>query len=235
MAITKSGGINMTEHQHINQARPPKQYSAALRVLAMVASYVFHPVFMPAVMTVALFHLAPVSFAGYTPKAFFAILLLPVIVNTLFFPLIGVLLCKGVGFIESIHLKTTKDRIIPLLISMIFYFWAFHVFRNTTDFYVPHILQVLLLGSFWGVITVFMINIFVKVSMHTAAAGSMLGILLILMFTSPVNMVLPFFLALIIAGIIGTARMILQAHYKAEIWLGYLAGILVQLCAYWYL
>jgi hypothetical protein len=186
---------------------------------------------MPTVMAIVLYNLSPASFAGVNNAAF-GKMLLPIILNTLFFPLIATLLMKATGFIESIHMNTPKDRIIPLLATMIFYFWAYNVFKSLNA---PLLLRILLLGSFWGVIVVFMINIFVKVSMHTAAAGSMLGILLVLMFLSPVNMVLPFFIALIIAGIIGTARMILGAHTNAEIWLGYIVGILVQLGAYWYL
>jgi membrane-associated PAP2 superfamily phosphatase len=71
--------------------------------------------------------------------------------------------------------------------------------------------------------------------MHAVAAGGMIGILVVLMILSPVSMVLPFFAALIIAGIIGTARMLLGAHTRAEIWLGYIVGIVVQLGAYWYM
>jgi hypothetical protein len=208
-----------------------REHSAILRILAWIVSYAFHPVFMPTVMTIALYKLAPASFAGIN-TANFGKILLPIIINTLFFPLVATMLIKATGFIESIHMKTSKDRIIPLLASMIFYFWAYNVFKNIAA---PHILKVLLLGCFWGVIAVFMVNIFMKISMHTAAAGSMIGILLVLMFTSSMNMVLPFFAALVIAGLIGTARMILGAHYKAEIWLGYIIGILVQVAAYLYL
>lgn len=211
----------------------PKQ-PKLLRFFAHVVSYVFHPVFMPTIMTMVLFSLSPVGFAGFTTKQK-TTMLIPIIINTLIFPLLGAVLTKAVGFIESIQMKTTRDRIIPLLISMIFYFWAYHVYKNAEMFHAPKILLVLLLGSFWGVIAVFMCNIFVKISMHTAAAGSMIGIMMVLMFNSPVNLVLPFFLALIIAGIIGTARMILNAHTRAEIWLGYIVGILVQVGAYWYL
>lgn len=221
----------MQDNHTRQDAVRPREFSKGLKILATIASYVFHPVFMPTVMAIVLYNLAPTSFAGIN-SADFGKMLLPIIINTLFFPLVATLLIKATGFIESIHMHTTKDRIIPLLASMIFYFWAYNVFKNIPA---PAILKVLLLGSFWGVIVVFMINIFVKISMHTAAAGSMIGILLVLMFTSPINMVLPLFIALVIAGIIGTARMILGAHHKAEIWLGYFMGILVQLAAYWYL
>jgi len=232
MAFTKPGGIRtMIESQPIEIVDKRKPQPRALRILATLVSYIFHPVFMPTVMALVLYRLAPTSFAGIN-TADFGKMLLPIIINTLFFPIVSTLLIKASGFIESIHMVTTKDRIIPLLAYMIFYFWAYNVFKNLDA---PYLLRVLLLGSFWGVIAVFMINIFVKISMHTSAAGSMLGILMVLMFTSSINMVLPFFLALIIAGVIGTARMILRAHYPAEIWLGYIVGILVQLGAYWYL
>lgn len=203
----------------------------ALRILATIISYIFHPVFMPTIMTIVLFQLAPASFAGVTSSNF-SRMLLPVIINTLLFPLVTTLLIKGVGFIDSIHMYNSKDRIIPLIGSMIFYFWAYNVSKNMQF---PLLLRTLLLGGFWGVIAVFMINIFFKISMHTAAAGSVLGILLVLMFNSPVNMAIPFFLALFIAGLVGTSRMILYAHRGGEIWLGYIVGVLVQVAAYWYL
>jgi hypothetical protein len=56
-----------------------------------------------------------------------------------------------------------------------------------------------------------------------------------LMTMSSANMVLPLFAAIFIAGIIGTARMILGAHQRGDIWLGYIIGILVQLGAYVYM
>jgi hypothetical protein len=220
----------MTEIQPatIPQEKPPYR---ALRVPAMMLSYLFHPVFMPTIMAALLYRLTPTSFAGFTGPLF-SRLLLSIFIITAFFPIITTLFTKAVGFIESIHMHNAKDRIIPLLGTMIWYFWAHHVAKNINA---PFILQVLLLGSFWGVIAVFMINIFMKISMHTAAAGSMLGILIVLMFSSPVNMAIPFFIMLFIAGLIGTARMILMAHHGREIWLGYIVGILVQIGAYIYL
>ena len=97
------------------------------------------------------------------------------------------------------------------------------------------ILKILMLGNFWGVIALFMINIFTKISMHTAAAGGMVGILIVLLILSPINMVAPFFASLVIAGLIGTARMILGAHERGDIWLGYIIGLLVQIGAFIYM
>ncbi|XZF12720.1 hypothetical protein ACTHGU_13110 [Chitinophagaceae bacterium MMS25-I14] len=221
----------MNNIQQEKYTAPVSTQPKFLQVLARIASYVFHPVFMPVVMAAALYWLAPVTFAGITPHRY-NMWLVMIALNTLFFPLLCTALLKGLGFIESIQMYNPKDRIIPLIATMIFYFWAYQVIKTQAA---PMILQVLLLGSFWGVITVFMISIFYKVSMHTSAAGSMVGIIVVHMLLSPINMKIPLFGALVIAGIIGTARMILNAHKQGEIWLGYIAGFAVQLAAWWYL
>jgi hypothetical protein len=210
-------------------ATAPGTSSKGLRVFATIISYLFHPVLMPTMMMLVLYWLSPVSFAGSR----FGALMLPVILNTLFFPIVVTLLIKAVGFIDSIHMYDSKDRIIPLIASMIFYFWVNNVFSNLPG--VPLIAHILTLGAFWGIIAIFMINIFVKISMHTVAAGGALGILMVLMINSRVNLIAPFFAALVVAGLVGTARMVLGAHRNGEIWLGYIVGLLVQLGAYWYL
>ena len=99
----------------------------------------------------------------------------------------------------------------------------------------PFLLLLMLLGSYWNLVALFMANIFFRVSMHTTGAGGMLGMLIVLLIISPISLTIPLFLGLLTAGMIGTARMLLRAHLASEIWIGYLLGIVVQLAAYWYL
>jgi hypothetical protein len=152
--------------------------------------------------------------------------------NTIFFPLIATILLRRLGFIKSMHMEDPKDRIIPLIATMTFYFWAYQVFKN---FDAPFLLRVLLLGSFWGVIAVFMVNIFFKVSMHTAGIGGAVGILLLMLLLTGPQTMIPFIVILLIAGFVGVARMVLNAHIALEIWLGYFLGIVSQLAAYLFL
>lgn len=204
----------------------------ALRVLAEIISYVFHPIFMPLVMSVVLWKLQPSVFAPFiaTTKTW----LLIIAISTLFFPLFTIFLMKQLDFLSSYKMPTAKDRIAPLLAIMIFYFWISHVF-NSVPGAVPLILKVLFLGNLWGLVVVFIVNIFTKISMHTSVAGGMIGIIIVLMKIGPGNMLLPLFVAIILAGIMGTARMILGAHQRGDIWLGYIIGILVQIGAYFYM
>jgi hypothetical protein len=47
-------------------------------------------------------------------------------------------------------------------------------------------------------------------------------------------MILPLFIALVVSGLIGTSRLILGAHQRGDVWLGYIIGIVVQIAAYIY-
>ncbi|HEY9177024.1 MAG TPA: hypothetical protein VIN07_05005 [Flavipsychrobacter sp.] len=204
--------------------------SKALRSLATIASYVLHPVFLPILMTWVIYMITPMSFVQYEGKL--SLLFIQIGVATIFFPLLVVALLKGLGFIGSIFMRTQKERIIPLLATMMCYWWISHVFKNLDA---PLVLQVLLRGAYWSIIVLFLCSIFFKISMHTMAAGGMLGMLIVLMMVTPVSMAVPLIAGIFIAGISGTARLLLGAHTQFEIWVGYILGILVMLAAYWYL
>lgn len=208
------------------------------RALAMFVSYVFHPLFMPVVLLLLLYKLAPIHFAGMPQgnafqKGSFFNLLVIVAVCTVLFPLLTILLMKALGFIKDIEMHDSKDRIMPLMGIMIFYFWAHHVVSNLPG--TPLIVKILLLGSFWNIIAVFMINIFFKISMHAVAAGGTLGLVLALMIVNPINMLPVFYLFLFLAAIIGTARLLLGAHRRGEVWFGYIVGLVVMFSAYLYI
>ncbi len=207
------------------------EQNSVLKVVSNIISWIFHPIWMPPTVAIVISLLAPNSFVALTTNTKMQWLAI-IVLNTVFFPLLATALMKALGFIESIKMKTSKDRIMPLIASMIFYFWAYQVFKN---FQSPQIFKIFFLGNFLGIIGVFMANIFIKISMHTAAAGGALGAVLILAFIGKINIMTAIIVFTIIAGIIGTARILLKAHKPSEVWLGYVVGILSQFIAYWWL
>lgn len=215
----------------IERPAQPATSNSMLRVAAKVVSYILHPAFMPLILALVLYSINPSSYVQYKGKDL-SLVFITIGMLTIFFPILVVLLLKGLGFVKSIFLRNQKERIVPLLATMIFYWWASHVFKNQSA---PLILQVLLRGAYWGIIVLFVCSIFYKISMHTMAAGGMIGFLIVLSIVSPIDMTVPFLIAIIIAGSSGTARMLLGAHTPFEVWTGYLFGILSQLAAYWYL
>jgi hypothetical protein len=205
--------------------RPSEKYSLIIRLLANFFSYLFHPIFIPLYITWMLAFIHPDYFVGFSTIGKYKILLL-VAINAFAFPLITVLLLKGLGFINSIFLKTQKDRIIPYIASMTFFFWTQYVLREQN--FVPRILVAFMFGVFISSSAALIANIYHKISMHAIGMGGMLGLFLVVMQQNTMLMTGPLTFALLITGIVCTSRMILSDHQPKEIYAGLVVGLLCQ-------
>ena len=70
-----------------------QRYNKGLRFAATAVSYIFHPVFMPLIMALALYWLAPASFAGITPQKYGEWMFI-IALNTILYPLLATFLLK---------------------------------------------------------------------------------------------------------------------------------------------
>jgi len=127
-------------------------------------------------------------------------------------------------------LRTQKERYIPYAAAMVFYFWAWYVFRGLPDIPVP--VKDFLFGSFLAVCAGWMLNIFVKVSMHAIGLGAAVMYIGLVTFTGDQSSGLWLAISLLIAGIVSTSRMIVSNHHPFEIYLGLIAGALCQVAAW---
>lgn len=198
---------------------------------ATLLSVLLHPVFMPLISCLLLYYTMPSSFDGVQPKVLSGWLGM-ILINTIMFPVLLMLLLKGLGFIKSIYLREAKERVIPLIGTMVFYFWPYLVAKNVAA---PEAARILLLGNFWGIVAVFMITIFFKISMHTAGVGALLGFAGVLCILSASVALPALLIALAAAVLTGWARYRLGAHSAKELWLGYAVGVVAQLGAWLYL
>jgi len=205
--------------------RPSEKYSLIIRLLANFFSYLFHPIFIPLYITWMLAFIHPDYFVGFSTIGKYKILIL-VAINAFAFPLITVLLLKGLGFINSIFLKTQKDRIIPYIASMTFFFWTQYVLREQN--FVPRILVAFMFGVFISSSAALIANIYHKISMHAIGMGGMLGLFLVVMQQNTMLMTGPLTFALLITGIVCTSRMIVSDHQPKEIYAGLVVGLLCQ-------
>ena len=137
---------------------------------------------------------------------------------------------KGLGFIKSVYLDSQQDRIGPYLANMIFYFWAARVFFKFTIELNP-VLPSFMTGIFVTTIVGLISNIYFKISMHAMGAGGLVGIFIIIMRSNTMLMTWPLCIALLIAGIVCTSRLIVSDHTPKEIYIGLFAGLLCQFVA----
>jgi hypothetical protein len=223
---------NTSDKNHF-LANQRDHHPGVVRFFAYLFSYLFHPLFISLYATYYLVFIHPGYFNGINEQGKVWILL-RVAVNMIFFPLISVLLLKGVGFIDSIFLKTQRERIIPFIISNIFFFWMYLVFRNQPE--VSSILAAFVFSVFMSSSIALIANIYFKISMHAIAVGGLLGLMLVILLTNPSSPVtLPFVVSLLITGAVCTSRMVLGNHSQKDIYFGLLCGIFCQLAGAWFI
>jgi hypothetical protein len=208
------------------------RFPPLLRGTATLISVIFHPLFIPLYVTGLLIASHPIQFADFSARGQLAILG-PVIENTIILPLAVVLLLKPLGFINSMRLLTQKDRIVPYVATMIFYYWLYRVsaYHSQDHEQFPALLCVYLLGNFIAVILAFLANIIMKISLHGIAMGSVIGILLVMGNDPYFNVSGVLMAAFLLAGLVATSRLILFAHRSREIYYGIALGIFAQLLA----
>lgn len=193
-----------------------------LRLLAHLISILFHPIFIPSYITAFLLYLHPFAFMGDS-EFYKKIKLVSVFVSTAFFPAFTVFLLQRLGFASSIRLRTQKERIIPIIASMVFYFWIFYVAKNQGD-NPPELVQVLC-ASFVSSIIALTANNFIKISLHGIAMGVLAGFFTYMAWNSFIPMTLPLMIAILITGLTCTARLLLGEHSSKDLLAGFLTGL----------
>ncbi len=214
----------------MDHGRPDKNsevpQNVAVKFFAHFFSYLFHPLFIPLYTIAFLLYFHPSYFSGFSDYDKYKLLLVTA-VNTLFFPAFSVLLMKGLGFIKSVLLHSQQDRIGPYLSAMIFYFWTAWVFFKFNP--QPSVaIASFMTGIFVTTVAGLLSNIYFKISMHAMSAGGLLGFFLIIMKSNTMLMTWPLSIALLIAGIVCTSRLIVSDHQPKEIYLGLFVGLLCQ-------
>jgi hypothetical protein len=209
----------------------PPLHAPYLRAAAQFLSYIFHPLFIPGAIAAWLLLQHPL-YNLLLEETIRVRLLAMVLLNTILFPALITFLLWRLGFTKSLQLETQRERIFPLVINIIFYFWAWNVSRNLEDVPIP--LVQWLLGGFLCASAAMFTNIFMKVSLHAIGMGGLVTFSVLMTLTDPFfpSWMLP--LTLMIAGLTGTARLLREAHMPGEVYGGYLAGAICQVAA-WYI
>ncbi len=218
------------ELKEINVSELPSQ-PKSVRIIAKIISYIFHPVFIPVYVAWFLIYIQPLLFSGFSPWKKMTTMI-QFLVMYAFFPLITTLLLKGLGFISSIHLKTQRDRVIPYVACMIYYFWVWWVLHNQVDY--SSAIVMFSLAIFIASIGGLMANIYMKVSMHAIAVGVMVTFIILLGFYLQKDFGIYISIALLITGLVCTARLIASDHSQKEIYWGLVIGMASQIVASWF-
>lgn len=201
-------------------------YPGYVKLLAKLVSWLFHPLFMGVMMAAYLLFWHGSYFLG-TDERVKWFKLATYTINNVAFPGLVVLLLKGLGFSKSIHLATQKERIVPYVASITFFFWCYYVFKNQPGN--PEIFINMCRAMFFASCAALMLNNYFKISMHGIACGGMVGLVLLTILDGSVGSALPMTLALMITGFVFSARKIVTDHHWFDLITGFLLGFLCQM------
>jgi len=202
-----------------------------LRYIGNFISYIVHPLFIPTYFFLYLMQVLPYEFVGITEWQL-TLRLFSVFWLTAFFPAFAVFLMWRLKLSDSIFLRTQKERIIPYVITMFFYWWMYYLSRNFTD--QPLALKFFYFGIFIASALGLIINNFMKISLHAMGVGGFLTAVILVGLYYSVDNAIWTLLAIIITALVMSARMIVSDHSKQELILGFFIGLLTQVMAYFW-
>lgn len=148
-----------------------------------------------------------------------------VVATTFIFPVICVLIFKLKGNIQSLHLQTIQERKYPFLLTAISYMLGFYLMQRLE---LPIIFNKVLLGATVSVTFAVIITLGWKISVHSIGIGGLIGTLFAMSQMLYIDVRLPLIISIVLAGIIGSARLSLNEHSPSQIYTGIIIGFLSE-------
>lgn len=213
-----------------------------MRIAAQIISIIFHPLLILTYMLILLLMVNPYLFGVNSVSDKESIkFILTVFFSTFLIPSFAIFLMWRLKLITSLEMRDKQDRIVPFIATGVFYLWVLRsVFADPN---IPTAFLIAALGTTIGLFSCFIINLFFKVSLHAVGIGGLIGMILIIMwlysygsFTLNIPIIgvceisinLVLMLSVLIAGLVGTSRLLLNAHTSKELYIGFLLGALTQ-------
>lgn len=181
-------------------------------------SMIFTPFYLPIVGLIALFIF---SYMSLLPMMYKLVMLAMVYLLTVVAPSLLIHLYRLCQGWTSHELGRKERRLVPYIISIVCYFACFFwmEYRNT-----PRVISIIVVVALTIQMVCALINIWWKISTHTAAIGGVAGGLISYSIAFSFNPLWWLCFVLILAGAVGTARMILRQHSLSQVIGGFLVG-----------
>lgn len=197
---------------------------------AKVISFLFHPLLMPTYAFALVIVLNPYLFAAI-PVTSRLLLIILIFSYTFLFPLLMAFLFIKLNLIKSLHMHTGKERIYPFLLTIITYGTITYRFMELPY---PGELNAVLMTSTAALLFAFIINLKWKISIHSIGIAGLASIVYYNTVSFNYQLLLLMIMILLLAGIIGTARLLVSNHTKEQVYIGYLVGWASAGLAYWW-
>lgn len=191
-------------------------------IAARILSALFTPFYLPILGLIALFMF---SYMSLLPVKYKLFVLMVVYLFTILMPTLLIHLYRRYQGWSLIELGIKERRMVPYIISILCYFFCFYLM---TLLHIALLIRLIVIIAFVIQVVCVFINIWWKISTHTAAIGGIAGTLTFYSIGFGYDPTWWFCLLLLIGGLVGTARMILRQHSLGQVVCGFVAGIMAS-------
>jgi len=200
-----------------------------MKVVAHFFSIVFVPLLIPLFAALLIIWANPYAFGGEQAPEVVAFLYY-VALCTFIMPTVGLLMIKQLKLVEDLNLNDQRKRVVPYFLVISCYSIAFYMLNNLS---IPTVVKAMMFGSLVSVIISFFWNNFLKVSAHANGMGSLIGVVIGLLFVSTRNIEIVLVVLLLICGAVLSSRLYLGVHTLKEVSIGFILGLVTQLLSFY--
>ncbi|MDO5664821.1 MAG: phosphatase PAP2 family protein [Bacteroidia bacterium] len=195
---------------------------------ARIISSVFQPLLMPIYSILLLF--VYTHFKLLFVNQFWTIIT-PVILFSFIIPGILIYAVYKLKLISDLSLKIRKERFIPYSIVLVSYLiMIFYYYRIG----MPNWFFMLTASSIAVILIAIFITIWWKISAHMFGVGGLVGgVMSVSYFVERANPFYLFIALFLIAGLVGTSRLLLRRHTFGQVIAGFLLGFTISLLFVW--
>lgn len=198
------------------------------RILKSI-SIIFHPLIIPLLGVLFYFSKSP----RFIPEEIVKAKIISIFILTVILPVLIFFLLKTLGKVNSIYLKTTEERIYPLILNCIVILIVLQ--RIITQSQIIE-LYYFFIGILISTMACLMLAIFkFKASIHMISITGLFMFFINLSIHFSINIIGTLALMSVITGAIATSRLHVKAHTYKELILGVFIGVIPQLILvnYW--
>ncbi|WP_284041131.1 hypothetical protein [uncultured Polaribacter sp.] len=188
-----------------------------------------HPIVIPTIGIILYFLLIP---SGFNSNQKYAVLGL-IFVTTYIIPLVILILFKKLKLIKSFKAESIKERKVPIAMMIVLFYLLGNTLKDISNLFD---LGLLFYATTLGLIFIYIFFAFkIKASLHLLSLGLTTSFFIILNYIYNENLNIIIIGCLLLAGMLGTARLHLKAHTQTEVYLGFLFGFISPLIVFYIL
>lgn len=191
--------------------------------IASFISILLHPLFITFYGILLLFVYTDFQ---YIFARHFAWFMIPVFIFSCLIPALSIFLLKKAGYISNYGLDRKEERLLPFLITFMsylvlyFYFYKAGLYNWFLSVLLVPLILLLIVGT---------VNLYWKISAHMTSIGALLGTVFSVSYNiKGLNPYGLFIILIILAGALGVSRLVLRKHTPAQVYIGFLIGLVVS-------